>query len=82
MSAHAAVSASALAGRLRAREIALPFQATTLKVRFYPNAFPLLTQRLVLVPRNYSDQSHDRKYFNTIHETERLARSLHVGNNQ
>ena len=77
-----AVSTSALAGRLRAREIALPFQATTLKVHFYPNSFPLLTQRLALMPRNDSDQSHDHRYFYTIHETERLARSLHVGDKQ
>lgn len=75
------VSASVLLRRTRASEIAAVFEVTT-ATHFYPNGYTLLAQRLVSRPSNYSDQSHDHKYFCTIHETGRLARRLHAGTNQ
>ena len=74
-----AFSASGIVGRLRVHEIAADFQTATPKLRFYPNGYSSLTQRLVSSSGNYSDQSNNDKYFCTIHETEHLARSLHAG---
>jgi hypothetical protein len=71
------ISASRAIARSRNR-FALPRRNS--EGTFLSEWFSLLTQRLILMPQNYSDQSHDRKYFSTIHETERLARRLHVGN--
>jgi hypothetical protein len=72
-------SASAMMRRFRAHETAAHLQDGTLKPRFYPTGYASLTQRLVLGRGSYSDDSYERKYFCTIHETEHLARSLQAG---